>query len=66
MNAHTIEHTHNLFVAQAQTAGRIRRLMGCHHLALVTPALEKELQQAALIALLIDQAMDEWMESDEF
>lgn len=62
MNVLTVEHTHNLFVAQAHTAARIQRLMGRNKLALVTPELEKELKQAAQIAQLIDLAMDEWMD----
>lgn len=52
MNVLTVEHT----------AARIQRLMGRNKLALVTPALEKELKQAAQIAQLIDLAMDEWMD----
>lgn len=65
MDVNTIEHTHNLFVAQAQSSARIRALMGRNKLALVTPALERELKQAAQIAQLIELAMDEWIEIDE-
>lgn len=65
VNPCTFEQTNHLFVAQAQSAARIRQLMGRKNLALVTPELEAEFKRAAQIGRLIEIALDELEAIDE-